>query len=47
MMPCAKGDLTSAAVLAFLQSWNEFTTAQAFASAKRNLNYLRDLKIID
>lgn len=27
MMPCAKGGLTSAAVLAFLNSWNEFTFA--------------------
>lgn len=27
MMPCAKSGLTSAAVLAFLNSWNEFTFA--------------------
>lgn len=27
MMPCAKGGLTSAAVLTFLNSWNEFTFA--------------------
>ena len=27
MMPCAKGGLASAAVLAFLNSWNEFTFA--------------------
>ena len=27
MMPCAKGGLASAAVLTFLESWNEFTFA--------------------
>ena len=27
MLPCAKGGLTSAAVLTFLNSWNEFTFA--------------------
>ena len=27
VMPCAKGGLTSAAVLTFLNSWNEFTFA--------------------
>ena len=34
MMPCAKGGLTSAAVLAFLQSWNEFTFALVLTSGQ-------------
>lgn len=34
MMPCAKGGLTSAAVLAFLQSWNEFTFALVLTSGE-------------
>ena len=33
MMPCAKGGLASAAVLAFLESWNEFTFAPLLTSA--------------
>ena len=33
MMPCAKGGLASAAVLAFLGSWNEFTFALLLASS--------------
>ena len=32
MLPCAKGGLASAAVLAFLQSWNEFTFALILTS---------------
>lgn len=32
MMPCAKGGLASAAVLAFLGSWNEFTFALLLTS---------------
>lgn len=35
MMPCAKGGLTSAAVLAFLQSWNEFTFALVLTSGEK------------
>lgn len=35
MMPCAKGGLTSAAVLAFLQSWNEFTFALVLTSGQQ------------
>ncbi|MGL6202161.1 MAG: carbohydrate ABC transporter permease [Lachnospiraceae bacterium] len=34
MMPCAKGGLTSAAVLAFLNSWNEFTFALVLTSGQ-------------
>jgi len=34
MLPCAKGGLTSAAVLAFLQSWNEFTFALVLTSGE-------------
>lgn len=34
MMPCAKGGLTSAAVLAFLNSWNEFTFALVLTSGE-------------
>lgn len=34
LMPCAKGGLTSAAVLAFLQSWNEFTFALVLTSSE-------------
>lgn len=34
MMPCAKGGLTSAAVLAFLNSWNEFTFALILTSGQ-------------
>lgn len=34
MLPCAKGGLTSAAVLAFLQSWNEFTFALVLTSGQ-------------
>ena len=39
MMPCAKGGLASAAVLAFLGSWNEFTFALLLTSStsKRTL----------
>ena len=33
MMPCAKGGLASAAVLAFLGSWNEFTFALLITSS--------------
>lgn len=33
MMPCAKGGLASAAVLAFLGSWNEFTFALLLTSS--------------
>lgn len=33
MMPCAKGGLASAAVLAFLESWNEFTFALLLTSS--------------
>ena len=33
MMPCAKGGLASAAVLAFLGSWNEFTVALLLTSS--------------
>lgn len=33
MMPCAKGGLASAAVLAFLASWNEFTFALLLTSS--------------
>lgn len=33
MMPCAKGGLVSAAVLAFLGSWNEFTFALLLTSS--------------
>ena len=33
MMPCAKGGLASAAVLAFLDSWNEFTFALLLTSS--------------
>ena len=33
MMPCAKGGLASAAVLAFLGSWNEFTFALLLSSS--------------
>ena len=35
MMPCAKGGLASAAVLAFLGSWNEFTFALLLTSSTR------------
>lgn len=34
MLPCAKGGLTSAAVLAFLNSWNEFTFALVLTSGE-------------
>jgi len=34
MLPCAKGGLTSAAVLAFLGSWNEFTFALMLTSGQ-------------
>lgn len=34
MLPCAKGGLTSAAVLAFLNSWNEFTFALILTSGQ-------------
>lgn len=34
MIPCAKGGLTSAAVLAFLNSWNEFTFALVLTSGQ-------------
>lgn len=34
MLPCAKGGLTSAAVLAFLNSWNEFTFALVLTSGQ-------------
>ena len=33
MMPCAKGGLASAAVLAFLEAWNEFTFALLLTSS--------------
>ena len=33
MMPCAKGGMASAAVLAFLESWNEFTFALILTSS--------------
>jgi len=35
MIPCARGGLTSAAVLAFLNSWNEFTFALVLTSGQR------------
>lgn len=35
MMPCAKGGLTSAAVLAFLNNWNEFTFALVLTSSSK------------
>ena len=35
MMPCAKGGLTSAAVLAFLNNWNEFTFALVLTKSER------------
>ncbi len=35
MLPCAKGGLTSAAVLAFLNSWNEFTFALVLTSSPK------------
>jgi len=35
MVPCAKGGLTSAAVLAFLNSWNEFTFALVLTSGQQ------------
>ena len=34
MMPCAKGGLASAAVLAFLNSWNEFTFSLILTSSQ-------------
>lgn len=34
MMPCAKGGLTSAGVLAFLNNWNEFTFALVLTSGE-------------
>ena len=34
MMPCAKGGLASAAVLAFLNNWNEFTFALVLTSGQ-------------
>ncbi|MDL2250100.1 carbohydrate ABC transporter permease [Lachnospiraceae bacterium OttesenSCG-928-J05] len=34
MLPCAKGGLTSSAVLAFLGSWNEFTFALMLTSGQ-------------
>lgn len=34
MLPCAKGGVTSAAVLAFLNSWNEFTFALVLTSGQ-------------
>lgn len=34
MLPCAKGGLASAAVLAFLNSWNEFTFALVLTSGQ-------------
>ena len=37
MMPCAKGGLASAAVLAFLGSWNEFTFALLLTSSTSTL----------
>lgn len=36
MVPCAKGGLTSAAVLAFLNSWNEFTFALVLTSGEKS-----------
>ena len=33
MVPCAKGGMSSAAVLAFLESWNEFTFALILTSS--------------
>ena len=36
MMPCAKGGLASAAVLTFLESWNEFTLALLLTSSTDN-----------
>ena len=33
MLPCAKGGLTSAAVLCFLDTWNEFTFALILTSS--------------
>lgn len=36
MMPCAKGGLASAAVLTFLESWNEFTFALLLTSSTSN-----------
>ena len=33
MIPCAKGGMASAAVLAFLESWNEFTFALILTSS--------------
>ena len=36
MMPCAKGGLASAAVLTFLESWNEFTFALLLTSSTDN-----------
>ena len=35
MLPCAKGGLASAAVLAFLDGWNEFTFALLLTSSDR------------
>lgn len=35
MVPCAKGGLASAAVLAFLNSWNEFTFALVLTSGEQ------------
>jgi len=35
MLPCAKGGLASAAVLAFLDSWNEFTFALLLTSSTK------------
>ncbi len=35
MMPCAKGGLTSAAVLAFLNNWNEFTFALVLTKSEK------------
>ena len=34
MMPCAKGGLTSAAVLCFLNTWNEFTFSLILTSSE-------------
>ena len=35
MLPCAKGGLASAAVLAFLEGWNEFTFALLLTSSAK------------
>ena len=43
MMPCAKGGLASAAVLAFLGSWNEFTFALLLTSSTSTRTLLLSL----